>query len=100
MAIAKKVSARDLGQALVEVVQNEPRVNELWVSKHPDIHFWVIVEPMDLDAQRPLYALTDPLHERFPGAEFDFHILNPSHHRGDIHQALPSFAQQIALRAD
>ena len=100
MAVTKKVSAHEIGEALAEIVKHEPLVKELWVSTHPEIHVWLVVEPLDIDAQRQLYYLPDPVYERLPGAQFEFHILNPCNHNGDVHQALPTWAEQIPLRAN
>jgi hypothetical protein len=75
-------------------------VKELWVSEHPEAHLWLVVEPIDMDAQRELYHLLDPLYERFPMAEFLVHIRNPNDFRGDVHQAIPPFAEQISLRVE
>ena len=92
--------ADEIGLALARIVRDEPEVKELWVSTHPEIHLWLVVGPMDLDTQRSLYLLTDPVYERFRSIDFEFHILNPREHRGDVHRALPPFAFEIPLRAD
>jgi len=101
MAVTKKVTAQDLGRAFAKIVRDEPIIHELWVSDHkPEVHFWLVVDPLDMDTQHRLYYLLDPLYARFPDADFQMHVLNPEEHRGDIHLAIPSFADQIPLRAD
>ena len=49
-----------------------------------------------------VYDVTTLIHERFPDAYFDFHLLNPDwfedgHKEGDVLEGLPAFAEEIPL---
>ena len=100
MAVAKKnASALAVGRAFAELARHEPVIHEVWVSEHPEIHIWIVVDPIDLDKQRTLYGLIDPLYDQFVNVDAQLHVLNPCEHRGDVHRALPQFAEQIPFRA-
>ena len=105
MAVAKKLSALAVGRAFAKVARNEPVIHEVWVSDHGcghgcDIHLWIVVDPIDMDTQRNLYGLIDPLYDQFVNFDAQLHVLNPEEHRGDVHRAIPPFAEQIPFRAD
>lgn len=106
MAVAKKkVSAQAVGRAFAKLAQHEPVIHEVWVSDHGcghgcDLHIWIVVDPIDMDTQRELYRLISPLYDQFDNFDAQLHVLNPNHYRGDVHQAIPTFAEQIPFRAD
>jgi hypothetical protein len=101
MAVAKKKSsAQAVGRAFAELARHESVIHEVWVSEHPEIHIWAIVDPIDMETTRHLHGLIGPLFDQFPTADFQLHVLNPDEHRGDIHRAVPSFAEQIPFRAN
>src|SRR5438552_15701308 len=102
MAVTKKkLSALAVGRAFAKVAWNEPVIHEVWVSNHGcDIHIWIVVDPIDRVIQRNLYSLIDPLYDQFVDFDAQLHVLNPRNYRGDVHQAIPPFAEQIPFRAD
>lgn len=90
---------QELGRAFAQAVQGEPGVRELWVTTRPDgVHLWLLVEPMELDAERRLHGLTAALYGRFPDADFHLHVVNLRHFRKGLRRALPAGAEQISLR--
>lgn len=101
MAVTRKVGARELGRAFAKIVRDEPVVKELWVETQPEeIRLWLVVDPIGLDDERHLQSLTSPLYQRFPETSFTLLTLNPRYHVGDVHRALPSWAERIPLHPD
>lgn len=100
MVVTGSISTREIGRAFAQVARDAHVVEELWVSTGRDgVHLWLLTAPIDLDAEEHLHELTDPLYEQFPEADFQLHVLNPRHYRGDVRLALPSGVEQISLRA-
>jgi hypothetical protein len=98
MALTTRTYAQEVGNAYAEAARGESVVEELWVSAWPDgVHMWLITQPIDLDIERHLHELTGALYSKFGKADFQLHILNPCHFRGDVHNVVPSQAEQIAL---
>lgn len=99
MAVAGNVTATDLGNAFAAVIRSDDAVQELWVSSDEGaIHLWLIVQPIDGDAERHLYGLEDVLYDQFPDVAFQSHVLNPRYYTRDVHVALPAGTAQIRLR--
>jgi hypothetical protein len=98
MALTTRTRAQQLGHAYAEVARDEPAVEEVWVSTQNDsVQLWLITRPIDRIVERRLHGLAAVLHERYGRYEFDLHILNPNHFRGDVHESLPAQAEQIAV---
>jgi hypothetical protein len=101
-ARATEARARDIGRAFADVVRNVSVARELWVTldtEEPGVHLWLIVDPIDSNAEYDLYGLPDALFARFPQDVVWLHVLNPRQTVGDVRRALRSDAEQIPLRA-
>ena len=61
---------------------------------------WLLVQPIDLAAERDLYGLVDQMYERFPSSRFSLHILNPETFADLIpDRIVPARAHRVGLRA-
>ena len=101
MTITRQPTAREIGMVFAARARQEPIARELWVtSEHDGVHLWLLIDPVEHgDAERELYGLVDVLDERFPGADFQLHVLNPVDFTADPRESLPGHAEQIALHA-
>jgi hypothetical protein len=70
------------------------------VSSTPECYdLWLLVQPIDLAAERELYALVDRMYERFPSARFSLHILNPETFVNLVPESIvQARARQVRLR--
>ncbi|MDP8961711.1 MAG: hypothetical protein M3N32_08880 [Actinomycetota bacterium] len=100
MSVATSGPRHEMERALAEVVRGEPVVSGLWTtSDHEGLHFWLTVDPIDAEAERSLYELTDVLDQRFPDADFQLHVLNPRHYTVSVRDVVPAGAVEVPLRA-
>jgi hypothetical protein len=107
MAVTRKPTAREVGEALAERARQDPLVRELWVTEeNHEVHLWLLTDPIENgDAERELYGLTDVLYERFPYDRFPdlgfmLHVVNPAWSIGDPRRSLRHDAQKIPLCRD
>lgn len=77
------------------------REYDAWVSTTPDCYdLWLLVQSIDLAAERDLYALVDRMHERFPSSRFSLHIHNPETFVNLVPESIvPAHARHVGLRA-
>jgi len=100
MAIATEITPHELGRIFAEAVGADERAAGLWASADLDgLHLWLVVEPMELDAERHFHELADVLYERFPDLIFEVHILNPRNYAEGAETAVPEMAEKIFTRA-
>ncbi len=100
MAIAIAPTAYDLGRTFARAVEADPAAERLWASAQRDgFHLWLLVAPVEAAAERRLYALSGMLYERFPGTDFQLHVLNPRHYPHGAEKAVPAGADEIPLHA-
>src|SRR5688572_23106282 len=101
MAVVPRVSADKVGKHFASVVRDIDVVREAWVSGGPEaFDLWLLITPLDMAAERDLYALVDRMYERFPSPTFTLRILNPEFFI-DLRPEMivPSRAQRVELRA-
>ena len=80
MATVSRVSIEKVGKHFASVVRDVEVAREAWVSGGPDaFDLWLLIEPLDMDAERELYAIVDRLYERFPSPTFTLRTLTMSH---------------------
>jgi hypothetical protein len=100
MAIIREPTAHEVGEVFATAARGESAVRELWASKARDgIHLWLLIEPIDGDAERELYALLDGMDERFPDTDIQLHLFNPLCFAHDPRESLPTGAERIYVRA-
>ncbi len=101
MAIADRVTAAEIGKTYAETIRDEAGPKQLWMRSYRDyVELWLVVEPIEHDAELRLYAAEDAIYDRFPEASVRLHILNPRHIRAFEPAAiLPPGAEETALRA-
>lgn len=99
MAVDTRANARTVGAALAERARAYSVARRLWVSSDRDtIHLWLEVEPIEHAEERELYGLVDGFYARFPDLDPFLHVMNPQDHTVEIQDAVPSDAEEIALR--
>lgn len=101
MSTVPSVSIDEVSAALSEALQGVSAVGSAWVSSQHDAYdVWLLVEPVDMAAERELYALVDPLYARFPKTPFSLHVLNPRMFDDlDPETVVPARAQPVGLHA-
>jgi hypothetical protein len=101
MSAVPSASIEDVSAALPKALHGVEHVSDAWVSFQQDTYdVWLLIEPLDLTAERELYALEDPLYERFPGATFSLHILNPQTFVDLVPEAIvPAGAYHVGVSA-
>jgi len=101
MAVVPHVSIDKVGKHFGTVVRDIDVVREAWVSGGPDAFvLWLLVKPIDMDAERDLCAVVDPMYERFPSTTFTLRMLNPAFFVALRPEAIiPSRAQRVDLRS-
>jgi hypothetical protein len=98
VALTTQTYAEQLGRTYAEAARGEHSILELWVSTVPGhVHLWLITQPIDAATERGLHRLTGALYDRFGKADFQLHVLNPPHFRGDVRNVVPRDAVQIPL---
>ena len=99
MALTTQTYAEQVGQAYADAARGHEVVLELWVSAVPGtVHVWMVVTPIDADAELELHGLSGAVYDHFGKADFMLHLLNPRRHiRGDAKSAVPHGAVQIPL---
>lgn len=100
MAIQNATHSSDIEPVLASMLANEPQAVRLWADRYRGaIEFWLLTEPIPADTERHLYGVATELHEQFPEALIEFHLVNPRHfHNFDITEIVPPAAQEIRLR--
>jgi hypothetical protein len=101
MAITRQPTAQEIGTVFAARAREESVVRDLWVTTQCDgVHLWMLIEPLeDDDAERALYGLIDIVDERFPETDIQLHVMNPLTYTRDPRESLPTWAEQIPLRA-
>jgi hypothetical protein len=91
--------AEQVGRAYAEAARGNEAVLELWVSAVPgNVHVWMVVPPIDADAELNLHRLSGGVYDHFGKADFVLHILNPRRYPdGDARPSVPRGAVQIPL---
>lgn len=101
MAVVPRVSIEKVGKVFATELRAVDVVRDAWVSTTTDGYdLWLLVQPIDLAAERDLYALVDRMYEQFPSARFSLHVLNPATFVNLVPESIvPSQARQVGLRA-
>jgi len=99
MAIGNPAQAAEMGRALASLLAGNGTTRGLWMTRdRGGVTFWILTDPIDLASQESLYERSASLYDRFPGVEFDVHVLNPEwFENGDALSTLPSDAEPITL---
>lgn len=99
VALTTKTYAEQVGRAYAETAHGNEAVLELWVSAEPGtVHVWMVVPPIDADAERSLHRLSRGVRDRFGKADFMLHVMNPRDYPdGDVRPSIPRSAVQIPL---
>jgi hypothetical protein len=101
VATVSRVSIDKVSKHFASVVRDLDVVKEAWVSGgQDDFYLWLLVTPLDMDAERELCAVVDPMCEQFPATTFTLRILNPAFFidlRPEM--IIPSRAQRVDLRS-
>lgn len=99
VAITTKTYAEQVGRAYAEAARGNEAVLELWVSAVPGtVHVWMVVPPIDADAELELHGLSGAIYDHFGKADFMLHVMNPRRYRdGDPRPSIPRGAAQIPL---
>src|SRR5689334_15212178 len=101
MEVAPRVSTEEVTEVFAEALRGISPARDAWVSAQYDTYdLWLLVDPIDMDEERDLYALEDSLYERFPSAGFFLHVLNPQMF-ADLRTEtiVPAHAYHIGIRA-
>ena len=100
MALTTKTYAEQVGQVYAEAARGHEAVLELWVSAVPGtVHVWMVVPPIDADAELELHGLSGGVYDHFGKADFMLHIMNPRRYPdGDPRPSIPRAAVQIPLQ--
>jgi hypothetical protein len=101
MEVAPNVSIDEVGQIFLESLSDVTNARDAWVSTDDEgFNLWLLVEPLELDEERALYALIDPLEQHFPGTGFTLHVLNPRTFDGRVPtNIIPAQARHLGARA-
>ena len=101
MTVAPRVSIEEVSAIFAEALRDVAVAREAWVSSTYDAYdLWLLVEPIDLAAERELYAVVDRLYEHFPLIGFSLYILNPETFVDLAPETIvPARAHHVALRA-
>ncbi len=100
MAVAATETRQEMGRVLAEAIGQDPAVNELWVSENYDgLYFWLVAGPLDDEDELRLYGLYDLLDERFPGIDYQLHVLNERHYPNGARPGVLHGADRVPLRA-
>ena len=101
VAVSSRVSIDKVGNAFAATLRGVDAALDAWVSSTADGYdLWLRVKPIDLAAEREIYALVDPLYARFPSARFMLHVLNPETILDLAPEAIvPAQARHVAVRA-
>jgi hypothetical protein len=101
VAIASNVSIDEVGRIFAGALSDVTSARDAWVSTDDEgVKLWLLVEPLELDEERALYALVDPLEQRFPGIGFTLHVLNPLMFEGHVPMHIvPAQARHLETRA-
>jgi hypothetical protein len=98
VALTTKTYAEQVGHAYAEAARGHEAVLELWVSAEPGtVHVWMVVPPIDADAELELHRLSGGVYDHFGKADFQLHVLNPRYFRRDVRKVVPRDAVQIPL---
>jgi hypothetical protein len=98
VALTTQTYAEQVGRAYAEAARGNEAVLELWVTAVPGtVHVWMLVPPIDADAELDLYRLSGPIYDHFGKADFMLHVLNPRYFRCDVRDVVPRNAVQIPL---
>ena len=100
--VRKKPTTKDVVDAVIETVSNEPTALRLWMFSHRggDLDFWVLTPPLDMDAERPYDDLIAALYDRFPELDVDvqIHVMNPRLFSiPDVSVLVPGHAKVVPL---
>jgi len=100
MAAVPSASIEEVNEVLSNSLRGVGAVTDAWISAlHATYDVWLVVEPVDMAAERELYALVNPLYERFPQTAFSLHILNPQMFDDlDPSSIVPARAHHVELR--
>jgi hypothetical protein len=94
------VRARDIGGQFAQAVRKKDGIVGLWTTcRNKSVHLWLLVEPIEDDAEQQLYELLDVLDARFPNTDVQLHVLNPATYSVDPRDVLPQDAEEIPLNA-
>ena len=99
MATVRRAGPREIADALAVAAGNEPAVEKLWLSEdRGDAVLWLLTRPIDMDEELRLYGLVGLVHDQFPDARLDLHLINP-HRRDDLRllDRIPAGAVEIEL---
>ena len=99
MATVRRTGAREIAYAFATEASKEPAVEKLWLSEdRGDAVLWLLTRPIDMDEELRLHGLVGIIHDRFPDARLDFHLINP-HRRDDLRllDVIPAEAVEIDL---
>src|SRR5688572_1521856 len=101
VALTTQTYAEQVGRAYAEAARGHEAVLELWVTAEPGtVHVWMVVPPIDADAELGLHRLSRGVRDRFGKADFMLHILNPRDYPGgDARSSVPRGAAQIPLHS-
>ena len=101
VAVASSVSIDKVSKAFAAEIRGVESARDAWVSTTPDSYdLWLLVQPIDLAAERDLYALVDRMYERFPSSRFSLHVLNPATFVDLVPERIvPAQARRVGLRA-
>ena len=101
MAVASSVSIEKVSKAFAAELRGVDVARDAWVSTASDAYdLWLLVQPVDLAAERDLYALADRMYDRFPSSRFSLHVLNPATFVNLVPESIvPARARHVGLRA-
>ncbi len=101
MGFVPNTTLDEVVRALAKALAGVTSARDAWVSTDDEgFDLWLLIEPLDLDAERPLYTLIDPLEQRFPATGFTLHILNPRTFATLVPASIvPAHARHLGSRA-
>jgi hypothetical protein len=72
------VAAGDIGRTFAEIVEHDPAVRAIWVREHRGVcEIWLLTTDIDPEQERGLFAASRILHQQYPDALIQVHLMNP-----------------------
>ena len=99
MTTVRNADAHEIADAFAAAAGRQPSVEKLWPSDdRGNAVLWLLTRPIQADEERRLYGLVGLIHDRFPNARLDLHVINPR--RPDdlrVLEMIPGQAVEIEL---
>ncbi|HUG15455.1 MAG TPA: hypothetical protein VMM78_10590 [Thermomicrobiales bacterium] len=98
IATRQLAAVDELTNSLIRNIGDQPGALELWMAPRSGVPwFWLIVAPIDDDAERSIYRQSAVVYDEVDDALFNLHIVNPRFYVDgtDPRQIVPGDARLI-----